>query len=342
VLPDKRRAHWLLKRRDVYVLAAQPHSNTQVLTDRLRIGRSDAVLCKTELAPEVEALLIRAGCEGYIKFDEELGVPRGWAGFRKVVPQIPVPLEPGTDKFYALKPAPDIEIEFEGGVCLRNSAYLAGYPPQIKVYGQHAGEAGVFIDGKAAQLTPGGAFRADGYASPGPHIVDCPGSSCSRSYSIEEAPDHWAEWPAYSFGQADVCGALVRPKDSAANERLFSVPMSNPLLLGAEPGQVFYCSRRKAAYWKGFVPFDVVWALPAQPLTCNKKVARILQFGNVLPIVPEWNERQKRRTRPALAWSRLILDAARKGLRIESTDPCAALCWCEYKKAAHDIRRAKQ
>jgi hypothetical protein len=245
-------------------------------------------------------------------------------------------LDPGNDRFYPLKPAPDIEVQFEGGVCLRNSAYLSGYPPRMKLYGQHAGAAKVFIDGKEAQLTAEGTLVAHGYASPGPHRVDCEGSSCSRSYSIEEPPDCWSEWPAYSFGQADICGPLVRPKGKAAEERLFSVPMFNRLLIGAKPGELFRCSPRKAAYWKGFVPFEVVWALPAQPLSSNKKTARVLQFGNAAPVKPE---KDKKRTKAELAWSAVILEAARKGLRIESADAGAAACWGKYKSVARNIRR---
>ena len=59
----------------------------------------------------------------------------GWTVLCDVAPTKAIPLETGIDPFYAIKPAPDMEIEFEGGVCFRNSVWLAGYPPRIKLLG---------------------------------------------------------------------------------------------------------------------------------------------------------------------------------------------------------------
>jgi hypothetical protein len=110
--------------------------------------------------------------------------------------------------------------------------------------------------------------------------------------------------------------------------------MSTPLLLGAEPGQIFRCSPRNVTQWKGFVPFDVVWALPAYPLRCNKKTARIIQF-RIAPFSP-----RKGGSKTALDWCKAILDASRKGLRVESNSAEAAAHWHEYKKEARKMWRA--
>lgn len=332
-LADHRHVRWLLTGRDIYVLASHQRASGFVSTTRLVLGRSHVVLCVAELLQQVEAILNEAGCQGYTKLGEAHGVPSGWVGLRGVAPANAVPLNPGSDPFYPIKPAPDIDIELEGGVCLRNSVWLSGFPPQIKLLGQVNGPVKVLIDGKEARHMAAGSFAVDGYDQSGQHTVYCEGLSCSRSYSIEEPPDSWQEWPAYHFGQADICGPLVRLAPEAASRRVFSVPTSNPLLLGAEPGQIFRCSSRSVACWKGFVPFDVVWALPAHPLICDKKTARILQFANAPPALP--NTRMK----PALGWSTAILDASRKGLRIENSSPDAAVLWREYKKAARNIWR---
>jgi hypothetical protein len=339
VLPDKRQVRWLLTRREIYVLATHPRTHAYVSTNRLALGRSDAVLCVTEMAAQTEALLMAAGCQGYVKFGNNEGAPQGWTGFRGVLPSVPLPLDEGIDPFYPLKPAPDIEIALEGGVWLRNSAYLAGYPPKIKLYGQHAGGIRVFIDGREARLTPEGTLVDEGSEAPGPHNVLCEGLSCSRSYSIEEPPESWEPWAAYSFRQADICGPLIQPKTEAADDRFFSGPMSNPLLIGAVPGQMFRCSSRKAAVWKGYVPFDVVWALPGQPLACDKRTARIIPFGTTPPA--PLNQRRQR-TEAEIRWGAAILDAARKGLRIESASGAAPECWQEYKKIARNIRRSRR
>jgi hypothetical protein len=334
VLSDERRARWLLKGRDIYVLAFHPRANGFVSATRLLLGRSHVVLCANNLVGEVENVLKEAGCQGYSKLDETQGVPDGWAGFRGVSPTSAIAVETGiSDPFYAIKPASDIEIEFEAGVRLRNSVWLAGYPPKIKLFGQPGAGIKALIDGKEALPAEDGSLVVDGYGLPGSHSVYCGG--VSRSYSVEEPPDSWETWPAYEFGEAKICGALVQLPPEEAGRPAFTVPMSNPLLIGAEPGQVFRCSARSVAVWRGFVPFDVVWALPGQPLMCNKKTARILQFADK-PLMP-----RRAGTRP-LGWCSAILDASRKGLRIEGGSAESAERWSEYKKTARSIWRSRR
>ena len=336
ILTDGRSARWLLTGRDLYVLASHQRASGFVSTNRLSLGRSHVVLCGADSLHIVEAILNEAGCEGYTRLNESHGVPPGWAGLRGVTPTKAMALDLGSDPFYAIKPAPDIEIDLEGGVCLRNSVWLAGYPPRIKLLGESTGTVRVLIDGKEAQSTAEGFVIVDGYDAAGHHSVYCEGLSCSCSYSIEEPPDSWKEWPAHHFPQADICGPLVQLTPETVHGRLFSGPMSNPLLLGAEPGQIFHCSPRSVALWKGFVPFDVVWALPAQPLQCNKTTARILQFAHAPVALP------KPGRKPALLWSNAILDASRKGLLIENGSQESTARWSDYKKTARNIWRASR
>jgi hypothetical protein len=333
---DQRRARWLLSGRDIYVIASHPRVSYRVSTSRLALSRSHVVLCVPEKLQQVEDILNEAGCQGYTKLDESHGVPAGWVGLNGVLPTKAIQLEAGTDPLYAIKPAPDIEIELEGGVRLRNQVWLAGYPPRINLFGQVTSSVKFLIDDKEAHQTEGGSFLVDGYDLPGQHFAYCEGLSCSRSYSIEEPPDSWLAWPAYQYGQVDICGPLVRPAPRATRRNAVTVPMSNPILLGAEPGQIFRCSTRSVQRWKGYVPFDVVWALPALPLICNKKTARILQFANA-PCIFSRDHRQQ-----SLGWCNAILDASRKGLQIEGEFPNSADQWREYKKVARVIWRSKR
>ncbi|MBX9661501.1 MAG: hypothetical protein K2X00_23325 [Nitrospiraceae bacterium] len=334
LLEDHRRARWVLTGRDIYVLASHQRASGVVSTSRLVLGRSHVVLCAAELLQDVEAILKESGCQGYTTLGEAQGLPSGWIGLRGVAPVKPVALDPGIDPFYAIKPASDIEIEFDGGVCVRNSVWLAGFPPRIKLLGEANGQVKVLIDSKEAVRTPEGFLTVDGYDVAGPHVVYCEGLSCSRSYSIEQSPDAWEQWSAYRFGNADFCGPLVKLPPETAGRRVFSVPMTNPLLLGAQPGQIFRCSPRSVTSWKGFVPFDVVWALPGQPLICSKKTSRILQFADV-PLALPSNPKQ-----PVLSWCAAILDASRKGLTIDNCSPEGTVRWKEYKKAARNFWRA--
>ena len=137
---------------------------------------------------------------------------------------------------------------------------------------------------------------------------------------------------AHSFGLAAMCGPLVQLNGAAASARIVTVPMSNPVLLGARPGEVFYCSRRNVAHWTGYVPFAPIWALPAYPLTSNKASARIVQISGA-PVLSF-------RGPGAVRWSNAILDAGRKGLRIEDESPASKALWSAYKKVARSIWRS--
>lgn len=336
VSEDQRAVRWQLKGRDFYVLAGHPRASGYLSTSRLLLGRTDVVLCIAELASEVESVLAAAGCEGYTKIGEPLGVPAGWVGFRGVLPTKALSLDSEVDRLYALKPAPDIEIDFEGGIRVRNSIWLAGYPPQIKLYGQPSSAGRILIDGKEAERSPDGSLIADGYDEVGEHSVYCEGQSRSRTYSLEAPPDSWDQWTAYRFEGASVCGPLVQLKSEGAVSKPITIPMSNPVLVGSEPGQIFQCSSRSVGRWRGFVPFDVVWALPAQPFTSDKRTARIIQLADkpIAPLNPQ--------TKKAVSWCNAILDASRKGLRIESDYSDSSVRWREYRNAARKLRRARR
>lgn len=335
LLTSGQRVEWQLSRgRKIYVLAGYPSAASGFISvPRLALGRAHAVLCCNDVLEQAEAILKQAGCSGYTKLDSSHGVPDGWAGFRDVLPESALALGPGTDPFYALKPAPDIEISLEGGLLFHDAVWLAGYPPQIKITGQTTGALRVLIDGQEARAADG-CYAAAGFDALGRHLVECEGLSCSRAYSIDEPAESWERWEAYAFSGSSVCGPLVTPGPETPRGRIFTVPTSNPLLLGAEPGQIFRCSHRIGATWQGFVPFEVVWALPAQPLMCDKTTARILFYSSAPTAAV------KRNASLALSWCTAILDACRKGLCIESGFPDSAARWIEYKKAARNIWRS--
>jgi hypothetical protein len=333
VLAGEHRVRWLLSGRDLYVLASSKLARGFVSTNRLALGRSHVVLCAAELLEKTEALLEEAGCQNYAQLGVEEGIPGGWVGLRDVKPTRALPLEAGIDAFYPIKPAPDIEIDLDGGICLGGSVWLAGYPPEIRVLGESAVNVRTVIDGKDALHSGEGLLASDGYDRPGIHSIYCEGLTCSRSYTIEEAPTSWERWPAYRFSKADLCGPIVEMTGADPSHRAVVVPMSNPVLLGAHPGQIFYCSQRGVPHWKGFVPFDVVWALPSQPLRSDKKSASILQLRDIPAVAV------KVQTGAALEWSVAILDASRKGLRIENSSPESMARWRQYKKTARSIWR---
>ena len=348
---------WTLAGREIFVLAAGTTHRGFVSCPRLTLGREHIVLCATTKLAQVEQALQKAGCTNQTVFREEDGTPSGWVlvgdmdksgRARGLFPTCAVLMMEGSDILNVLRPLPEIEISLEGGVPLGYSSWLAGFPPLIRVLGDAQHIQKVLIDGKEATIAENAAFRAPGWDEPGTHQVWC--SNVSRSYSLVRLERSWQAWPAYVFPSAGgggdcvaICGPLVRPLgtgdvlDVARNFERGSILQSNPILLGAVPGQVFIATPRRdvrGARCFASPPFEAVWALPAQPLHCDKATCRIfLVARSDASVAPDGSVTG----RSVSQWCRLILDASRKGL---SSEPAAAReLWVQYKRFARNLWR---
>jgi hypothetical protein len=354
---------WVLARREIFVFAAGTTHRGFVSCPRLTLGREHAVLCTSTRLAEVEEVLQQAGCTNQTVLREEDGTPSGWvliAGIgragrpRGLVPTDAVPIVEGSDILNVLRPVPEIEILLEGGVPLGYSSWLAAFAPAIRVVGDAQHVQKVLIDGNEATIGEDGAFRAAGWDKPGNHRVWC--SHASRGYSLIQLERSWDPWPAYVFQSADsgggrvaICGPLVRPletKDAPGDttkrfdDSGIHVLQSNPILLGAVPGQVFVATPRRdvrSARYFACPPFEAVWALPAQPLRCDKATSRVLLVARPeCPADPDGSVIKGAVSR----WCRLILDAGKKGLSVEPT--AAGDLWAQYKRIARNLlRRAR-
>ena len=67
VLSDQGRARWLLKGREIYVLASHPRASGFVSTTRLALGRSHVVLCVENLVAASRSDSERGGMRGIYK-----------------------------------------------------------------------------------------------------------------------------------------------------------------------------------------------------------------------------------------------------------------------------------
>jgi hypothetical protein len=351
---------WVLAGREIFVLAAGTTHRGFVSRPRLTLGHEQAVLCTTSNVAAVEGALQEAGCAKWVKFGEEYGAPLGWILVadsdptgrpRGFVPTKPVRLAEGSDILNVLRPLPEIDISLEGGVPLGYSSWLAGYPPTIRILGdaQHAHK--VLIDGNEATIGQDGVCRAPGWDEPGSHQIWC--SNLNRRYSLIRLQRTWDAWPAYTFESSSggdkrvaICGPLVRQFTigkalGEVSSRLDGEDSvrSNPILLGAVPGQIFVVVPRRDIRGAHCFPspsFDPVWALPAQPLQFDKTAHRILLVGDVKAPGSGGADR-KTNARAVLRWCGLILDASRKGLAVE---PAAARdLWLSYKQFARSLRR---
>jgi hypothetical protein len=194
-----------------------------------------------------------------------------------------------------------------------------------------------------------------GLDSTGDHSVWC--ASDSRTYSIRSGAEEWQAWDAYTWSLGElaaegtrsrpgICGVLVRPpKVGRSDGRAIVVPASNPVLIGAAPGEIEICARSdmRGRLCVGFPWFEPIWAIPAHALLCDKRTARVLLIGSPHHVEegkPPKTRPAERPSRGAHAWCEAILTAGRKGL---STDPPRAEIadlWKAYKCSAKALRRS--
>ena len=329
---------WELRGRALYVLAPLHGISGFVSTTRLDLGRDQIVLCRQSYATQVEAVLAEAGCGGIQGSGTERGAPGGWVFYRSARPSRAVPQAPGNDILNLVRPVPDIEILLEGGLWLRDSTWMAGYPPEIHVSGEIPVGTLITIDGAPAEQAEGGNFRTAAAESIGTHVIWCGGKTAS--FSISEPEENWEQGKLRSPGNT-VCGAFVtREGKTEDSGSLISVPTSNPILIGAKPGEIFRCDSRPGTQWMGFVPFPVSWALPADPLHCDRSVRKVLVVNVMDPFRGTiWGRSGNPVPKNVLQWCHVLLDCRRKGLAVSPGDAEICQLWRDYATEAKRIRR---
>jgi hypothetical protein len=328
---------WALRGRDLYVLAGLQGIFGFVSTARLSIGEEQIVLCRESRAAEVQTILAEARCDGVQAHGRDDGAPSGWVFFRPVNPSRSVPQVSGDDILNLIRPIPDIEVRLEGGLWLRGSSWIAGYAPKIHVVGELPPGTEVMIDGEAAEEREPRVYATSSSERPGNHVVWCAGRSAS--YEICEPDVRWQESDAGGLSRR-VCGAVAMGGGNA-RDTLVSVPTSNSVLVGANPGEVFRCDRRPGKLWTGFVPFRVCWALPEDALHCDRSLRRVLLIEALPPV--HWIVRRFRKTSLSagvLQWCQAIRDCQRKGLAVEPADAANKQLWREYRREARAVWRA--
>lgn len=341
---DARRWRWVLGGRELYVLAPGDEFGLHgfISTARLWLNVRHVVLATKRLREEVEEALTEAGCATpEVSDDTASGVPNGWLLFRDVMPTHAVPMRDERDILNALCPAHEIEPHFVGGIRLERNTWLAGYPPRIRFTGEFASGFQVKIDDHPVQPASDGTFEAPGWDSEGEHRLWF--GDQATTYSLCTMDEAWEQWHAHDFGTgAAICGARTCPVD-ATRRRQVRVPASNPLLIGARPGEIFLCYARSDVRCKillAWVSFEPVWALPLDPAHTDKQSARILLLQ---PSEPQNDIQVLAENRAAksklVAWSATIREAGCKGLRLAQEDEQAKALWQRYRRIAKQLRR---
>lgn len=362
-LPGGGAARLSLSGRGIFVLARHGELNGFVSTTRLVLGEEHVVLCVSELLPEVRAAIALTESPEPSKLNSDSGIPIGWVGLHGVRPRKPVAPSPSGDIIDPLRPLPDVRIALTGGIRIDRQTWLTGFPPTIKLLGDVAALGIVTIDGQEATQSPKGNYVVPGWDSSGEHTVWC--TSASRTYAIRSGAEFWEPWDAYvwSLGEPTatgtqsrpaICGALVRPPRAARTDsRPTVVAASNPILIGARPGEIEICTPRsevRAGLCVGFPWFEPIWAIPADALHCDKRTARVLLIGPTVAVnsadhessMQDRGSAARRRTVSwgSHAWCEAILAASRKGLQTEPLRFEIADLWRSYNRYAKALRRS--
>lgn len=355
---DGRQTRWSLSGREIYVLGRHEELSGFVSRPRLLLGERQAVICTSEHREEVIRVIAAAGSPSPEILDDQSGMVPGWLALLGIVPSRAVTPSTSGEILDVLRPLPDVQIVFDGGVRIGRTTWLSGHPPAIRVLGS-ATEVTLKIDGEDATVGPNEALTVPGWDDVGQHNVWC--VSQARSYEIRDGLEEWDSWDAYAWSLGDVspakdlavgaiCGALVRSaREVLGSPPSIIVPAANSVLLGRVPGQIYHCrvhSEGPVGVAIGFPNFDPVWAVPANPLHCDKKSNRVLLLGSARPaerlakIARHLHGKNSRgdEQKRIREWYTCVLEVSRKRIPLG----CESLqrLWFSYKREANRIRRA--
>ena len=341
---DDEEVRWVLSGREIWVFAQSPTGTISgfVSVPRLILREDHLVLCTEGQERAVRDALVEAGC-AQPNAARGNGVPAGWVMFQGIRPTMPIHHDDSAGIYNILRPVHDVEIVFHGGIRLSHAIWLIGHPPQIRIRGIGQ-DVEVLIDEKLAVADESGNYTTRGWDTPGSHTVFCGG--VAESFDLVDGCQQWDHFPAFVYRPScaessgrvfAICGPTVAPGEFGECAAL--TPASNACLLGPAPGQVAISHQPydvRSQEFLAVATFQVAWTIPADPLHSDKSNAcvRLLISHGV----------EERLSGPAgprreaiLRWCQAILNASRKGLRIDPDTDEARQLWAEYKRAARQL-----
>jgi hypothetical protein len=335
---------WSLAGRDLFVLKRGSDLSGYLSAPIVVIGEDHVLLCRRALLDEVLRVLAMSGSPAPVVVGMEFGIPEGWVALRGVVPTTALAPSESGDFLDALRPRADIMIALEKGIKIDRSTWLKGFPPSIQVRGEATLAVDISIDGRRAIFDPSVGYVAAGWDAIGPHVIS--GSAGVRSYKILQGVEEWERWDAHNWKDEacsaplrSICGASVSDDRLERNAPTIWVPASNPILIGANPGEIDRCVQfGKGVQSKlvcGAPWFQPVWALPTDAFRANKSNDCVRLVGSLSPVA------KHRPTAGELvqAWCRAIRAASNKKLRPLPGTPEVLAAWTQYGQQAKAVSR---
>jgi hypothetical protein len=343
------RWRWELSKRDIYVLAAGDAFGlsgfvTRRKDQRLWLNAHHVIVAKETYRNEVFLALDKAGCGTPEIYDHStVGIPLGWILFRGVTPTKAVPMLEERNILNVLCPSHEHEPQLVGGIRLQRNNWLLGFPPRIRFAGEIGDDFQVLIDNTPTTVAADGGFEAPGWDTEGEHRLWFGGRA--ETYALCSMEEDWTSWPAHNGASGKgICGASVYGTTNARWQQ-FCIPVKNPLLIGARPGDIFRCrvpGNPQKKWMLTSVPFTPVWALPAGEISPRSLVAAVLlEFAEPLKACDRSLSKFKS-TSAIRKWGFAIRRAHRFRLKLDVKSEEALALWLRYGLAAKKLRKQKR
>ena len=196
----------------------------------------------------------------------------------------------------------------------------------------------VSIDGLPARRADDGAFEAP-VGCRKEHLLLY--ADERETFALETIDENWERWHAHDFGTgAAICGGSIHHVAGARWQQV-RVPVRNPLLVGARPGEVFFCMIRgdaRCEFVTVLVPFNPVWAMPPDPAFADKRTSRIVLINSAEPIASSEIENTNSGVNHSVrAWISTVRRAGCKQLALATQSDAAKNLWLSYRVLARQL-----
>ena len=336
---SKENHQWLRAARAVHIFSENPVESGMISVGSARSDAAHAVICRTEDEDVVRAAAVATGSPPLVSHERWHGIPDGWAVLSGYCPRHAAGVALPT-QFGPLDPGTEVEISLAGGLAIRASVYAEGSPPRIGIDRLPDG-ASVTIRGIAAKQAADGTWEADGWDSPGHHLVDVvPGPSLTYQIIADPAMNgEWQFWDAHParFGadshkpwsRAGICGAAVRGPEGETVMAAASLPIL--IALGERRQAVPLMPRSDAPVSVAMMSEAPCFLIAATGL--RRKQGRIVWLGS----------RAKRgsRSSPDQHWAETVRSVAARRLRLEGAGTDGERVWRNAKQRARRIWRKR-
>jgi hypothetical protein len=332
---------WVRSARRIHIFCADPNEPDLLSVSAASLGVSHTIVCRLDDATAVEAVTASAQSPALTRHGHWEGIPESWCVLSGYVPAHAAAELPD-QSLRPLDPGINFKILLAGGLAVRPDAFAQGHPPRIEIPELPDGVS-VTIAGKTASLGSSGGWEAEGWDSPGPHVVDVtPGPSLT--YEIVADPALGAGWEPWDAHEKRFPGS-----EPWARVRVCGAGLSGP-----HGEAVVACETRSS----------LIALSPRQQAVWLQPRAEMNVSVGLLPEAPEfliasWGQRRHQGTviwlglyvgaparasakKPDTGWANIVRNAASRRLPVVGSDGDSAVtAWRKTVRRARNVKRGR-